>query len=134
MQVAVDEISTGSITNRHHCKGGDEEEGENAQGAVTHELHPQVAHLHGLSGGSIHHHALLTLCEAEEEQAEADNGVDRHRGEPCTRVFRKTVRGSTSDQGDEQGQTRVNGQTTEIGHEHTYRGEDGYLVCVASQR
>ena len=115
-------------------KGCDEEECEHTQGTVTQELHPKVADLHIFCGFRIHHDALLTLRETEQEQAETYDGIDGHRGEPSRGILRKTVGRCASDQGDEQRQTRVNGQTTEVGHEHTDGGQDGDLVRITCQR
>ena len=42
MHVAIDEVSTSGITNRHHSEGCDEEESDDAQWTVVEKLHPKT--------------------------------------------------------------------------------------------
>ena len=86
-----DEVSTSGITNRHHSEGCDEEESDDAQGTVVEELHPKVADLHVGSLTGIHHDALPTLAEAEEQQSQTYKGVDAHRCEPGCRILWKSL-------------------------------------------
>ena len=133
MHIAVDEISTCGISYRHHCERSDEEEGNHAERTVVEELHPKVADLNICTLLGIHHHLLLTLREAEQKQAETHDGIDGHGGEPCARVLGQTVSLLVGEVGDEQRQTRTNGKTATVGHEHANGGENRDLVGVASQ-
>ena len=134
MHVAIDEVSTSGITNRHHSEGCDEEESDDAQRTVVEELHPKVADLHVGSLTGIHHDALLTLAEAEEQQSQTYKGVDAHRCEPGCRILWKSLGFLIGEIGNEQGKTRTYCQTTAVSHEHTDRGQDGDLVGVAGER
>ena len=139
MHVAVDKVSTSSISNRHHGECGDKEERQHAQRAVAHKLRPQVAHLHVLHILRIHHHALLGLCEAEEEQQHAYNGIDAHRGKPGTgsigRVDDSLTVGILRCEGSHhEGNTRSHAQSAHIGQKHTHGGQGGNLVCIARER
>ena len=90
MHVAIDEVCASGVADRHHGKGGDEEEGNDAQRTVVEELHPQVADLHVGALLSTHHHFLLTLREAEQEKQESHQRIDGHGDKPCLRVFWQT--------------------------------------------
>ena len=47
-------------------------------------LSPQVADLYVFHILGIHYHALLGLCEAEDEQYQTNDSVDSHGHKPCT--------------------------------------------------
>ena len=81
-----------------------------------------------------HHDALLTLREAEYEQAQTNERIDGHCGGPCRGLLGKAVGSRTCNPGNDQRQTRVDGKTANICHEHTHGGEDGDLIGVARKR
>ena len=60
-EVAVHEVSSCRIADRHHGEGGDEEEGYDTQRTVVEKFHPKVAYLHIGTLLGIHYHTLLTL-------------------------------------------------------------------------
>ena len=93
------------FTDRHHGEGGDKEEGDDTQRTVVEELHPQVADLHVGCLTGIHHHAFLTLAEAEEQQSQTHTGIDGHRGEPGGRILRQSLGLLIGEVGNQQGQT-----------------------------
>ena len=68
MHIAVDKVGTGSITDGHHRKGCDKEEGDDAKRTIVEELHPQVADLDIGTLLCVHHYRFLTLREAEEKE------------------------------------------------------------------
>ena len=92
MKVAVHEVSSCRIADRHHGEGGDEEEGNDTQRTVVEKLHPKVAYLHFSTLLGIHYHTLLTLRETEEEQQQTNDGIDGHGGKPSHWILRQTIR------------------------------------------
>ena len=119
MHITVDEVGTSGITDRHHGESGDEEEGDDAQGTVVEELHPEVADLHVGSLAGIHHHTLLTLGKAEKQQSQTNQSVDGHRRKPCSRILWQSLCFLVGEVGNQQRQTRTYSQTTTVSHEHT---------------
>ena len=130
MYVIYHKVGSGGIAHAGNSEGDNEEESEDPEGLVADELHPQVADLYVLGVLCIHHYPLLGLGEAEDEEQQADDGVDRHGGEPCASGsggihFTVGRQGTDYDR-----DTYRNDKASYVGKHHTYGCKDCYLICV----
>ena len=143
MHVESHEIRVGRITDAHGGERDDEEERQDSERTVPYQLHPEVAHLDTGGLALVHHDALLTLKERDEQQYQTGQGEDAHGEEPrlsCLggvidrlHLTRLRVQHLRCEENDDQ-RERLDDQSCEISHDHAHTGKDGDLIGVARKR
>ena len=143
MHVESHEIRVGRITDAHGGERDDEEERQDSERTVPYQLHPEVAHLDTGGFALVHHDALLTLEERDEQQYQTRQGEDAHGEEPRLsslggvidrlHLTRLRVQYLWCEENDDQ-RERLDDQSCEISHDHAHTGKDGNLIGVARKR